>query len=198
MKKQRTYHFRDNRNLLENIEHGNRSKFIRESLTLRINIDDAVYKELQANNQELINQYTDIVNLCDQSEEMLLDEIAQMKNFRKRIKIQLKKQLKEAEELQQRIDTKKTLIKDNDVETHRKEATKTIIKNIILRKADPSADVVDIDYLMTYAGFDNKKEFKIHIQEYIQENVKTGDIVGKTVLKQEDIDYLKRRINQMV
>ena len=198
MKKQRTYHFRDRRNLLDNIEHGNRSKFIREALTLRVNIDDAAYKELQANNYELITQYNDIINICDQGEEMLLEEIAQMKNFRKRIKIKLRKQLKEAEELQQRIDTKKTLIKDNDLVTHRIEATKTLLKNVMLRRYDSTIDMADIDYLMTHAGFDNKKEFKIHIQEYIQENVKTGDILGKTVMKREDIEYLKTTINKMM
>lgn len=198
MKKEKNYHFRANKNLLKNIDRGNRSKFIREAVTLRINIDDTAYQKLQANNYELINQYKTIIKECNQDIKTMQNEITRLKNFKKRIKIQLDKQYEEVEELQQRINTKKALIKDNNIEKHRKEAANTLLKNIIIRKANPLADIADIDYLMTHAGFYSKKEFKIYVQEYLQENIKTGDILGKTLIKQEDIEYLKNQINKRI
>lgn len=198
MKNQKTYHFRDNDNLLENIDKGNRSKFIRDALKLKFNIDDIGYREKQATNKELICYYNNMIEIYEKELDRLQDEIVKTKQYKKKLKIKVNKIIKQDKELNNQIETKKRLLDDTDKTKHRNEAANTLIKNIILMKNDAQADSVNIDYLKSHGNFRNNTEFKIYVQEYIIKNVKTNSIIANTVIKPEDIEYLKNQVNQRI
>ncbi len=198
MKNQKTYHFRDNDNLLENIDKGNRSKFIRDALKLKFNIDDIGYREKQATNKELICYYNNMIEIYEKELDRLQDEIVKTKQYKKKLKIKVNKIIKQDKELNNQIETKKRLLNDTDKTKHRNEAANTLIKNIILMKNDTQADSVNIDYLKSHGNFRNNTEFKIYVQEYIIKNVKTNSIIANTVIKPEDIEYLKNQVNQRI
>ena len=198
MKNQKTYHFRDNDNLLENIDKGNRSKFIRDALKLKFNIDEIGYREKQATNKELICYYNNMIEIYEKELDRLQDEIVKTKQYKKKLKINVNKIIKQDKELNNQIETKKRLLNDTDKTKHRNEAANTLIKNIILMKNDTLADSVNIEYLKSHGNFRNNNEFKICVHEYIIKNVKTNSIIANTVIKPEDIEYLKNQVNQRI
>lgn len=198
MKNQKTYHFRDNDNLLENIDKGNRSKFIRDALKLKFNIDEIGYREKQATNKELICYYNNMIEIYEKELDRLQDEIVKTKQYKKKLKINVNKIIKQDKELNNQIETKKRLLNDTDKTKHRNEAANTLIKNIILMKNDTLADSVNIEYLKSHGNFRNNNEFKIYVHEYIIKNVKTNSIIANTVIKPEDIEYLKNQVNQRI
>lgn len=65
-------------------------------------------------------------------------------------------------------------------------------------KNDTLADSVNIEYLKSHGNFRNNNEFKIYVHEYIIKNVKTNSIIANTVIKPEDIEYLKNQVNQRI
>lgn len=107
MKNQKTYHFRDNNNLLENIDKGKRSKFIRDALKLKFNIDDIGYQEKQATNQELINHYHKMIEIYEKELDQLQEEVDKTKKYKKKLTIKLNKIQKQDQELNNQIETKK-------------------------------------------------------------------------------------------
>jgi len=198
MKNQKTYHFRDNENLLENIDKGNRSRFIREALKLKFNIDEIGYLEKQATNQELIKHYSNLIEIYEKELDKLQEKIEETKQYKKKLKNKLNQIIKQDEELKNQLKTKKKLLEDTNNTKHRNEAANTLIKNIIHMKNDPLADTVNIEYLKNHGNFKNKDEFKIYVQEYIIKNVKINQIIANTIIKREDIEYLKNQVNQMI
>lgn len=107
MKNQKTYHFRDNDNLLENIDKGKRSRFIRDALKLKFNIDDIGYQEKQATNQELINHYHKMIEIYEKELDQLQEEVDKTKKYKKKLTIKLNKIQKQDQELNNQIETKK-------------------------------------------------------------------------------------------
>jgi len=198
MKKQKNYHFRDNESLLENIPKGDRSRFIREALKLKFNIDDIGYIEKQATNKELLNHYNNMIEQYEKEIDRLQEEIIKTKQYKRKLKIKANQVLKQDKELQNQLKTKKKLIEDTDKTKHRNEAANTIIKNILLMKNDSQADIVNIEYLKKHGNFKNNTEFKIYVEEYIIKNVKVNDIIANTVIKLEDIEYLKEQTKRII
>jgi len=90
-KDDKTYHFRDNEKLLENIEIGKRSKFIRDALKLKIKIDEGVCDERAAIKEEQINYYRNEIELYDYKLECLHKEEEYMKKYRNELKTNLDK-----------------------------------------------------------------------------------------------------------
>ena len=198
MRNQKTYHFRDNDNLLENIDKGKRSKFIRDALKLKFKIDDIGYREEQATNKELINYYNNMIEIYEKELDRLQEEIETTKHYKKKLKIKLNTIIKQDKELNSKIETKKRLLNDNDKTKHRNEAANTLIKNILIMRNNKLADPVNMDYLKSHGNFQNNTEFKIYVHEYIIKNVKTNDIIANTVIKPEDIEYIKQQINKRI
>lgn len=198
MKKQKNYHFRDNESLLENIPKGDRSRFIREALKIKFNIDDIGYIEKQATNKELLNHYNNMIEQYEKEIDRLQEEIIKTKQYKRKLKIKANQVLKQDKELQNQLKTKKKLIEDTDKTKHRNEAANTIIKNILLTRKDSQADIVNIEYLKKHGNFKNNTEFKIYVEEYIIKNVKVNDIIANTVIKLEDIEYLKEQTKRII
>lgn len=192
------YHFRDNDNLLENIDKGKRSQFIREALKLKFNIDDVGYEEQQATNQELISHYNNMIQIYEEELDRLQAELDETRKQKKKLKIRLNNIKKKDQELNNQIETKKKLIEVSDITERRIKAAQTVIKNIILMKNDKLATPVNIEYLRNHGEFKNDKEFKIYVQEYIIKNVKINDIIADSVIKLEDIEYIKKQVNTRI
>ena len=198
MKNQKTYHFRDNDNLLENIDKGKRSRFIRDALKLKFNIDDIGYQEKQATNQELINHYHKMIEIYEKELDQLQEEVDKTKKYKKKLTIKLNKIQKQDQELNNQIETKKQLLEDTDKTKHRNGVAKTLIKNILLMKNNKLTEPANIEYLKAHGSFKNNNEFKIYVQEFINENVKVNDIIANTIITREDIEYVKNKINQRI
>ena len=128
----------------------------------------------------------------------LQEEIIKTKQYKRKLKIKANQVLKQDKELQNQLKTKKKLIEDTDKTKHRNEAANTIIKNILLTRKDSQADIVNIEYLKKHGNFKNNTEFKIYVEEYIIKNVKVNDIIANTVIKLEDIEYLKEQTKRII
>ena len=198
MKNQKTYHFRDNDNLLENIDKGKRSRFIRDALKLKFNIDDIGYQEKQATNQELINHYHKMIEIYEKELDQLQEEVDKTKKYKKKLTIKLNKIQKQDQELNNQIETTKQLLEDTDKTKHRNGVEKTMIKKILLMKNNKLQEPANIEYLKAHGSFKNNNEFKIYVQEFINENVKVNDIIANTIITREDIEYIKNKINQRI
>lgn len=65
-------------------------------------------------------------------------------------------------------------------------------------KNNKLTEPANIEYLEAHGSFKNNNEFKIYVQEFINENVKVNDIIANTIITREDIEYIKNKINQRI
>lgn len=65
-------------------------------------------------------------------------------------------------------------------------------------KNNKLTEPANIEYLKAHVSFKNNNEFKIYVQEFINENVKVNDIIANTIITREDIEYIKNKINQRI
>lgn len=65
-------------------------------------------------------------------------------------------------------------------------------------KNNKLTEPANIEYLKAQGSFKNNNEFKIYVQEFINENVKVNDIIANTIITREDIEYIKNKINQRI
>lgn len=124
MKNQKTYHFRDNDNLLENIDKGKRSRFIRDALKLKFNIDDIGYQEKQATNQELINHYHKMIEIYEKELDQLQEEVDKTKKYKKKLEEQLNVLEKENQKLKEELETLQETNKDLEIANDKIQAKK--------------------------------------------------------------------------
>ena len=197
-KNSNVHHFRDNSNLLKDIPDGKKSEFIRESLRLRINIDEDTYIQEQVTINELKNFYNKRLEGYENELKALSQEIESIESMKKEVNIKLNDVRLMEVNLNNLILTKKEMIKSSDIDEHRRSVSKTLIKNILYRREDPTVELLNVKYLMDKGEFKNKKEFKIYVQEYIDNNLKNGDVFIKWRLRQEDINYIKINVNNRI
>lgn len=199
-KEERSYHFRDKEMLLENIPKGRRSEFIREAIKTRLTIDDVAYIEEQETNQELLKFYQKQKTFYEEELERLEEQKYILKEMKMRTTRKINKQLKKQKELQSIIDTKRTLIEDNDIEKQRQEIAWTLIKNILYSKENSSVVPVNMDYLYHAGNYESKDEFKSYVQNYIKENLKPGTVIPKInkPITLEYIEYIKKQVNKRI
>lgn len=186
-----SHHFRDKDKLLRNVAEGKKSQFIRDSLKLKLCIDDTAYQQKQASINDLINFYVENNKMYDEEIKYTEKRVEKLKKEKKANNLKISDLKKNLNEIMDQIETKKQLIKDNDTIKHKNETARTLIKNILITRNDVGADPVNIDYLVKYGNFENKKEFSIFVQEYIKDNIKVDDIILDNILKEEDIEYIK-------
>lgn len=196
--KGKSYHFRDNDNLLENISEGSKSEFIRESLRLRINIDDTAYQQEQATINELKTFYTTEIQCYDEMAEMMKEELKRIYSLKRQMKQKLTEIAYKERSINNVITTKKELIKNSNNERVRKNVAETLIRNSLHRREDPTAETLNIKYLLNHGGFTNKTELRLYIQEYIEENLKSNEVYINWILREEDINYIKLNVNKIL
>lgn len=196
--KGKTHHFRDNSNLLDNVPEGKKSEYIRESLKLRANVDDTVYEQEQISINELKDFYYKGINHFDDVIEVFEEDTKLIKNMKHQYQLQLRKVLNKETELKSLIATKKELIETSDIINVRNTTAESIIRNIMYRREDPSVELLNMDFLREKCEFKTKNEFKIYVQEYVDNTFKPDMIFLKWLLKKEDIEYMKLHINKMI
>lgn len=194
----KTYTFRDPEHLLDNLEQGNRSQFIRESVKLRIKLGKKIYHEELVQTEELIKYFTNKQKQYQENLGQIEEDKKKLQRMNKKAENELKKLLQEKNKIIYTIEQEKKIRKMDDLETIRENAFKTVIKSIIRRRIDPEADTINIDFLYNKTRYITKEEFKHHTLEYIENNLHEGDYIAKNVMTQEDIQYIKNQVYELI
>lgn len=187
-----TYSFRDSNNLLINLEKGTVSEFIRDSIDLRLNIDDKTYIEEQATLRELIKFYEETIiayKYVVQATDKLVKKVLKAEND---ATIKLEKLKKEDQNIKNLLD-KKREVQDKDLNTKRKQSFETLINNILSNKDNPTIPILNIEYLQKNCEYQTKTEFKNALYKHIQEQA-SKIYYNNRRITQEDIVYIINKV----
>lgn len=194
----KTYTFRDPEHLLDNLDTGNRSKFIRESVKLRIKLGKNIYREELVQTEELIKYFTDKQRLYQENLGQIEEDKKKLQKMNKKAENELKKLLQEKSKIIFSIEQENEISKMDDLKIIRENVFKTVVKTIIRRRIDPEAGTINIDFLYNRTGYITKEEFKHHTLEYIEKNVHEGDYIAKHIITPEDIQYIKKSLYELI
>lgn len=194
----KTYTFRDPEHLLDNLEQGNRSQFIRESVKLRIKLGNKIYNEELVQTEELIKYFTKRKEQLNENLIQIEEDKKKLQQMSKKAENELKRLSQEKQKILFTIEQENNIRQMDDLQTIRENAFNTVIKSIIRRRVDPEADTINLDFLYNKTRYTTKEEFKHHTLEYIEKNLHEGDLIAKNVINQEDIQYIKNKIYEMI
>ena len=194
----KTYTFRDPEHLLDNLDTGNRSKFIRESVKLRIKLGKNIYREELVQTEELIKYFTDKQKLYQENLGQIEEDKKKLQKMNRKAENELKKLLQEKSKIIFSIEQENKISKMDDLTVIRENVFKTVVKTIIRRRIDPEADAINIDFLYNRTQYITKEEFKHHTLKYIEKNVHEGDYIAKHVITPEDIQYIKKSVYELI
>lgn len=194
----KTYTFRDPEHLLDNLETGNRSEFIRESVKLRIKLGKNIYHQELVQTEELIKYFTDKQKLYQENLSQIEEDRKKLQQMNRNAENELKKLMQEKSKIIFSIEQENKISKMDDLKIIRENVFKTVVKTIIRRRIDPEADAINIDFLYNRTQYITKDEFKHHTLEYIENNVHIGDYIAKHIITQEDIQYIKNSLYELI
>ena len=190
MKRDENKHsFRDSDNLLINLEKGTVSEFIRNSIKIRLNIDEKAYIEEQATLNELINFYKDKIEAYDNILEKAEEENKKINKSKKDAMIKLEKLEKERQNLEY-IVKKQRALQEEDLKLKRKYTFETLINNILNNRKDPTIPLFNIEYMQKDCQYKTLKEFKKEVYKYIRDST----TIDSSKIRQEDVDYIIKKI----
>ena len=195
---EKTYTFRDPEHLLDNLETGNRSEFIRESVKLRIKLGKNIYHEELLHTEELIKYFTDKQRVCQENLDQIEEDRKKLQQMNRKAENELKKLLKEKSKIIFSIEQENKISRMDDLKIIRENVFKTLVKTIIRKRIDPEADAINIDFLYNRTQYITKDEFKHHTLEYVEKNIHAGDYIAKHIITPEDIQYIINNVNELI
>lgn len=183
--------FRDSNRLLKHLEKGTVSEFIRDSIKLRLEIDEKAYKKERATIEEEINFLKKRINEYDQIQDDLTKDNTRISKRKKDLETKVEKLEKEHRNIKYLLKKQRQL-QEEELNKKRTLAFKTLIQNILSNKEDPTIPLLNLDYLQKNCEYKTRKEFMKALNNYIQ-NEATKDLT-KTEITPENIDYVINKI----
>ena len=191
MTKDRKYSFRDPQGLLEKLDQGSRSHFIREAVESKIRTSKSTYPIELEETRELMNFYTTKLETYDEqlielekekegleqyrnNTQYKLDKIRKTHNMRKQI---LRKQ-SELEKMEQQINTRIRIFNE-------------IIKNKLAQRENNTDTTINMEYLKIKGNYESINELELDLKEYVKGLQEYDTIQGIQIFK-NDIEYLKK------
>lgn len=187
------YNFRDPNNLLENIDKGKKSSYIREALETKLKIDKKAYAcQLEIKNQ-MIKNYKQNLKDIEGYLHMLYIEQNNMKKLNKEISQKLDESINEYNMIKQLIEKK------NNIENQQnKREFETIKKTVItlLRSRHDDEIKIDLGFFKHQGNFKSKLYFKQSILSFIDKYLKEGDVFADEYISKDDINYMKEIVKE--
>lgn len=194
--KEKTYSFRDTKHILDRIDKGYRSKFIRESLERNVKSYQELYKEE-------LEEYNEFISFYQKQDEKYAAELDELKKIQKNLRdlkrqnsIKLNKTIKETQHLVNLLEINDELTVKDELIVLRRSVCETVVKFIIRNRSDLTADI-DLDFLKEKGRFISKKELIFHVHDYVNKHVNLGSHIANVVIDETDIHYIKKKINEL-
>ena len=185
--------FRDSNQLLKHLEKGTVSEFIRDSIKLRLKIDEKAYMEEQATLEEQINFIQKKITEYTELQEENTKDNERINKRKKDMQIQLERLEKEHKNIKYLLKKQREL-QAEELNRKRILAFKTVINNILSNKEDSTIPLLNLDYLQKNCEYNTQKEFKQALFNYIQ-GIRND--FTKTDIIPEDIDYVVKKITEI-
>lgn len=185
--------FRDSNQLLKHLEKGTVSEFIRDSIKLRLKIDEKAYMEEQATLEEQINFIQKKITEYTELQEENTKDNERISKRKKDMQIQLERLEKEHKNIKYLLKKQREL-QAEELNRKRILAFKTVINNILSNKEDSTIPLLNLDYLQKNCEYNTQKEFKQALFNYIQ-GIRND--FTKTDIIPEDIDYVVKKITEI-
>lgn len=185
--------FRDSNQLLKHLEKGTVSEFIRDSIKLRLKIDEKAYMAEQATLEEQINFIQKKITEYTELQEENTKDNERINKRKKDMQIQLERLEKEHKNIKYLLKKQREL-QEEELNRKRTLAFKTVINNILSNKEDSTIPLLNLDYLQKNCEYNTQKEFRQALFNYI--NGIRNDFT-KTDIIPEDIDYVVKKITEI-
>ena len=187
-KMEKIYNFRDPKNLLKNIDKGKRSIFIRDAIESKINIAKQAYPPELEIKKLMITTYTKNIQDIDEYLSILENEKEDIKKTKQEIQSKLDESTNEYHRIKQLFETENKILDKNKKKEF--EIIKKVVILIIKSRHDENIEI-NLEYYEYHGNFKSRKYFKESLLEFINENIKTGDIIDGEYISQDDIEYMK-------
>lgn len=185
--------FRDSNQLLKHLEKGTVSEFIRDSIKLRLKIDEKAYMAEQATLEEQINFIQKKITEYTELQEENTKDNERINKRKKDMQIQLERLEKEHKNIKYLLKKQREL-QAEELNRKRILTFKTVINNILSNKEDSTIPLLNLDYLQKNCEYNTQKEFKQALFNYIQ-GIRND--FTKTDIIPEDIDYVVKKITEI-
>lgn len=185
--------FRDSNQLLKHLEKGTVSEFIRDSIKLRLKIDEKAYMEEQATLEEQMNFLQKKITEYSEIQEENTKDNERISKRKKNMQIQLERLEKEHKNIKYLLK-KQREFQEEELNRNRTLAFKSVINNILSNKEDSTIPLLNLDYLQKNCEYNTQKEFKQALCNYIKG---MRNDLTKTEISSEDIDYVLNKVMEI-
>lgn len=185
--------FRDSNQLLKHLEKGTVSEFIRDSIKLRLKIDEKAYMEEQATLEEQMNFLQKKITEYSEIQEENTKDNERISKRKKNMQIQLERLEKEHKNIKYLLK-KQREFQEEELNRNRTLAFKSVINNILSNKEDSTIPLLNLDYLQKNCEYNTQKEFKQALCNYIKD---MRNDLTKTEISSEDIDYVLNKVMEI-
>jgi len=190
---EKIYNFRDKNDLLEHIDKGKKSSYIREALETKREIDKKAYAcQLEIKNQ-MIKNYKQNIDDIEGYIHMLYNEQNNMERLSENLYRKLNENIKEYHMIKQLLE-KKNNIEDQQDKREFETLEKTV--TTILRSRHDEDIKIDLGFFKHYGNFKSKLYFKQSLLSFIDRYLKEGERYDGQYISSDDINYMKEIIEE--
>lgn len=192
MKKESIYTYRDPDGLLEKIDTGTRSQFIREAVETKIRNSKTTYPMELEETCELIKFYSQKLGNYEDQINNLEQETKTIQKLKEKTTKKLQKAVQEHETKKHIIEKQQELEYNDQLQETRKQIYHKIILNMLEQKNKDTKITLNTEYLEISGKFKNTQELKTHLTSYIKNNLHEYDKIDDRIIFKDDIEYLKK------
>jgi len=190
------YNFRDSTELLEKIDKGTRSNFIRESIKLKMNMETQQSSIKLTEIQQLINFYNNIIKDYDTTLNTIENTRKKIIQNKKETQNRLKNTITEQIKIKTIQDTQKQIENNQKREKQRKIVCDEITNNLLEKRDNNKSPQINLEYMKTLGQYKNNKELSEDLTQHIYNLHENENIKDRQIFK-EDIEYLENEIKKV-
>ncbi|MBE6161912.1 MAG: hypothetical protein E7Z86_06750 [Methanosphaera stadtmanae] len=190
---EKIYNFRDKNDLLEHIDKGKKSSYIREALETKLEIDKKAYASQLEIKSQIIKNYKQNIDDIEGYIHMLYNEQNNMERLSENLYRKLNENIKEYHMIKQLLE-KKNNIEDQQDKREFETLEKTV--TTLLRSRHDEDIKIDLGFFKHYGNFKSKLYFKQSLLSFIDRYIKEGEMFAGEYISSDDINYMKEIIKE--